>query len=118
VIKFEGHEYTAIQEFDCRIISLLRVGGGSYFTVVPISPLSYREQYPTHAKVDINHHAKSVMIHITDDYGMLHTIEIGKEHESEIRSATEIAEKEGLYHAKANPITKPDSRGKEGRGVV
>ena len=76
MIIFEEEEYKSFTDLDLNIgmIGLKRENGGEYFTVLPVSPISYRKKSPTQAKVDIKKYNKKLIIDITSDYGTIHTL--------------------------------------------
>ena len=96
MITYEDREYAEIIEFDCRIISLVKIEGNTFSTVLPISPLSWREKHTTCAAVDVKKNAKDTRFLITDDWGSISVVTITNDHKKEIETAIEAARKDGL----------------------
>lgn len=96
-VIFNSESFDGINEFDCHIIDLYKNNGGSYCTVLPISPKEYRKCHKTSArvKVDISHPIYT-LFNIYDDWGTLHKIYISKYHSNEIKYAIECAKRENL----------------------
>jgi hypothetical protein len=96
MIKFNGHNYSRIITFDCRIIHLEKASGGQYFTTIPISPLRYRLDNPTKAAVEIVNSKRSTLFRITDDRGNVEEIDISHDHHNAIQEAIRSAKEQEL----------------------
>ena len=98
MIRYKGGEFDSIKEFDCRVLSFEHDAGGSYFTVIPISPLDYREREGNRdkARVDITIGATSTQFDITSDYKEIYTVSIDNIHSDEIQKAIISANKDKL----------------------
>lgn len=96
MIYFDGQKFESIRRFDCHVVDLVRVGGGGFFTVIPISSAAYRKSNPTHASVSVTPKKRQTIFCISDDFGCLHIMRIGNEHKVEIERAIMSAEEQGL----------------------
>lgn len=77
-VIYNRKPFLSIIEFDCRIIHLNTICGGTFFTVLAISNKDYREAHPMtdRAKVVINKDQIYTHFNITDDWGDLFTLSI------------------------------------------
>jgi hypothetical protein len=97
MFEFEGMVFDKIRKFDCHVVHLENERGGSYCTVIPISPLEHREKRRTRASVSIVDDGHSTTFVITDDWGKEHKMVIDNIHAMEIEAAKDAAESNGLY---------------------
>ncbi len=90
MIRYKGNEFDNIKEFDCNVLSFgYDSGNGGYFTVIPVSPLDYREEegHRDSAKVEISIGATSTQFDITSDHSEIYTVIIDNIHSDEIQKA-------------------------------
>ena len=100
--------YSSIIKFDCNIVQLRTKGGGTYSTSVSISPLEYRKQNKTKAKVSINRIRELLeysnqqiisdytVFFIIDDWGDKHSMHIPSFMKKEIEIAIKAAKEQDL----------------------
>ncbi len=69
---------------------------GSYFTTVPISPLSYRRKWPTKARAWAEEMEDSTLFTIYDDWGAAHILEIDNIHSLDIQAVKDTLLKNEL----------------------
>lgn len=92
MIIFEDEIFIEIEKFDCISLGLKRAGGGSYFTVFPISPKEHRAKHQNiQANVEIKQTKDFTVFYITDDWGTIHTVQITNDHKKEIEAAIQLA---------------------------
>jgi hypothetical protein len=90
MIRYEGNEFDNIKEFDCHVLSFgYDSGMGGFTTVLPISPLDYREKEGNRdgARVDVFIRSTSTRFDITSDHGQVYTVIIDNIHSDEIQKA-------------------------------
>lgn len=118
MINFKGRWYTDIEKFDGRIIDLKvdydnlseeelnkhQYGCAEYFTLIPISPLDYRKENPTQAKVTVEpipnpiENSFYTCFKIYDDWGGVELIYIEtEEHKEDIEKTVKSLIQEELY---------------------
>lgn len=103
------NKFESIIKFDCNIVQLKTKGGGTYSTSVAVSPLEYRKQNKTKAKVSINNIRAVVegysnqqiisdytVFLITDDWGDNYSMHIPSFMKKEIEIATKAAKEQDL----------------------
>ena len=96
-VIWEGREYYRIKKFDCHIVDLqFTKEGGGYFTVLPISPLEYRRENSTQAKVIINKEETVTQFIIYDDWGTPHEMVIPNYFAQDIFNAEQAAKEQEL----------------------
>ena len=105
-VKYQGREYAEIIEFNCTFVKLKTLGGGTFVTCIPVSPLEYRiekeKKYPwphkycPKANVVIERDVIYTTFKIMDDYGEVFIMEIPNEMEHEINFAAGMAIRKGL----------------------
>lgn len=100
LVIWEGVGYYGIEKFDCHVVDLYTTEckGGSYFTALPISPLSYRKKNPNRAQVVFQPKKENgfVVIDIYNDWGRMSQMKIHESLTKEIEEARAGAEKQGL----------------------
>jgi len=97
-IVWKGHNYYGIKRFDCRVVELdVTKEGGTYFTVLPISPFKFRMQTPTKAKLKVSKLKDHIQFVIYDDWGSTHTLKIPKTMKKEIKMVKDAAINLGIY---------------------
>jgi len=74
MILLNGVKYKKARRLDIPVINV-----DNYFTVLPISDLSYRKIHPTKARAEL----VDGVHHIYDDWGMVFNIEIKDDTEAE-----------------------------------
>jgi hypothetical protein len=77
-------------------IDLTFRGGGSYFTAIPVSPLSYRKDHPTHAHALVVKVRKGKRVEITDDHGSLFVLRFEDEDEAAYLRTIDLLQQEEL----------------------
>lgn len=93
-IIFQGNFYDKVRRFDCNVVDLGYNEGGSFFTVIPISPVEYRRANPTKAHVEITEPAavpNHILFSIWDDWGSCHEIYLPRKMSAEIEAAKKSA---------------------------
>lgn len=95
-VIFENREYDHINKFDCRIVDLGFKEGGSFFTVLPVSDLEYRENNPTKASVTVSYNKQYATFLIASDWGQVYTIKIPISMIKEIEAAINAAKRQKL----------------------
>lgn len=99
MIKFGGRIYTYEgTDFDlgAGIIELMTGFGGSFFTGLSISPLDYRSQHTSNAKITYKITKKQTMFLITNDWGTESEIIMDNTHKDLIRKSIKRIKEEKL----------------------
>jgi hypothetical protein len=97
-VIWELRPFFGIERFNCIEVSLKTTpDGGSYFTCLPISPLSYRKNKPTKAMVRVNKLKNGYTeFLINDDWGSEHQMLIPNYMNVEIEKAIKAAKNNRL----------------------
>jgi len=95
-VIFKGRKFFGIREFDCHSVGLFTEKSleGTFFTVIPISPIGYRKKTPTKAKVEINTENEWTIFKLYSDWGNYSVMEIHNSLSKEI----EFARKKAIEH--------------------
>lgn len=92
MVLFEGNEFSSIEEFDGHILSFGSEINGKcigFFTVLPISPKDYRDEYYTvdYAKIEISNIKDFVVFNIFTDRKRPYSVRIREQYKEEIKKA-------------------------------
>ena len=96
-VIWQGERFNKIRNFDHLVIDLERLGGGGYFTSLPISSLGFRKKCPhSKASAEIRERKDVTEFIITDDWGTPYKIVIPNSMTKEIETARKSAIKNEL----------------------
>ena len=96
MIYYKDMKFDKVEQFDCHVLSFEYKEGGRYWTVLPISPLEYRKDYPTGACVEVEYGKRSTKFFITDDCRRTHIVILTNKHKEAIEFAVNEAREQGL----------------------
>lgn len=116
-VIFKNQKYYGVKEFDGKVIHLYTEPTlhGTFMTVIPISPLEYRKEKPTKAKVEVVEDSDWTNFIMTDDWGERYTIQLHNSLSYEIAYAKQMCIKNGLLNTQKPTINEnKNSRGNNG----